>query len=338
MNVGVVIVGFGNVGRALAVELGSVGSRLGVRVLGALSSRGGVVVRGARDLNALHRLASSGLKLDEHPSFREGMGLGDLLSSTSPNLAFVALPPSYVTGEPNESMFRELVERGVSIVTADKTVLARGFRGFMDYAGRRGVYVGFRATVAAGTPFTDLVRGLKGREVAGFRAILNSTTNYILSLVESGMSFREALGRAVREGYAEPDPSVDVDGWDPAAKLAILASVLGRDVGIHNVERVSLRGVDEGGVRSAVREGCRVRYVAEALIDREVFRVAPLKVCGNSQLLRTPSTHNCIEIYVEGGEVITLSGPAGPAWRTAKVMISDMVEYIERRARFRSNL
>ena len=157
-----ILVGFGNVGRHVAEELdGLEGS---VTVSGALSSRGGVVFRNRSEFKELLRLAEGGEKLDNHPSFVEGLTLKELINEASPDIAFITIPPNYRGGEPNRSIYYTLVREGISVIMADKTVLALEYRDFMKYAASKGVFVGFRATVAAGTPMTDVARGLRGRE------------------------------------------------------------------------------------------------------------------------------------------------------------------------------
>ncbi len=320
-----VIIGFGNVGRALLLEL--LGLRE-IRVVGLASSRGAVIIGGRGDLEEAVRLAKNKYKLDKHGSFKEGVSAVELASETSAELAFIAIPPSYVLGEPNRSIYYGLLDANVSIITADKTILAREYINIKNYARERGLFLGYRATVAAGTPVLDVARGLRGRRVERVRAVLNATTNYILSLVEQGLSFSEAIEKSIREELAEPDPRIDTHGWDPAAKLVITVSELGYKVSLEEVERTPLETIGEDEVRTALSEGYRVKYIAEAIIGDKKYVVKPLKISLTSRLAGASGHINAVEFWLENEKVV-IEGPAGPAWRTAKVMVTDALEYIE---------
>ncbi len=321
-----VIIGFGNVGRVLLQEL----SRLEeFSVVGLASSRGAVILERPGDLREALELAVRKYKLDKHSSFREGMNSLELVSETSAELAFIAIPPSYASGEPNRSIYYGLLDRGASIITADKTVLAREYMSIKKYAREKNLFLGYRATVAAGTPVLDVARGLRGRRVERVRAVLNATTNYILSLVEQGLGFSEAVERSIKEELAEPDPRIDTHGWDPAAKLAITLSELGLETTLQDIERTPLETVSDEEVRKAVQEGYRIKYIAEALIEEKKYMIRPAKIRINDRLATVSGHINIVEFSLEN-EKITIEGPAGPAWRTAKVMITDALEYLEK--------
>jgi len=326
VSVKAVLIGFGNVGKALLKELIERG--LGIEVAGAISSRGGVLIEDNEDLRALYELAVSDLNLSKHPRFRHGFSIDELVGKVCPDLAYIVIPPSYRTGEPNRSIYYKLVGSGVSIITADKTVLALGYREFMDYATKRKVFVGYRATVAAGTPFTDAAEGLRGREVKYFRAMFNVTTNYIISLMEQGLTYEEAVKKAIEAKLAEPDPTVDTHGWDLAAKVAIMASILtGENVTISDIRREPLEKVPAGEVAEGPRKGYRIRYLGVADLERRRYYVGPEKLPLNSPLASLTGMFSGAEFIVEGERMVII-GPAGPAWRTAKVMITDTMEYL----------
>ncbi len=318
------IIGFGNVGRSLLRELLKLDS---VEVVSASSSRGSVIIEDKGDLDRLKDLASTGARLDSHPSFIEGLGPLEAVSRAGAELAFIAIPPSYETGEPNRSIYTSLVELGVSIITADKTVLAKWYSEFMERARGR-VYVGFRATVAAGIPAIDSARGLRGRGVEVVEAVLNSTTNYIITLVEGGLSYSEAVEKAIREELAEPDPRVDTHGLDPAAKLAILLSVMGYSVSLDDVERVPLEeALSSVEAVERLRRGEVLRYIAWGRPGEGVYRVEPRWLPKNHPLAGVSGIYNGI-LYRLENERIYLEGPVGPAWRTARVMVTDLLEYM----------
>ncbi|MET1159787.1 MAG: hypothetical protein ABWW65_02390 [Thermoprotei archaeon] len=320
----VAIIGFGNVGRSLLLELDRIRD---VEVKLAVSSRGYVVVRDQRSYDELLKLARAGTNLALHSGFEEERFTPDIAGEHDIDLAFISIPPNYSTGEPNRSIYYGLVDQGISIITADKTVLALEYRDFMEYAWRHRVFVGYRATVAAGIPVTDVAHALRNRGVTGVRGILNATTNYILSLMEKGLSYREAVEKAIMDKYAEPNPQIDTHGYDPAAKLAIILNILGVPVRLSDISREPLENISEEAVRKAIERNRRIRYVAEADLENRVFSVKPLELEALSRLANLPPTHNRVEFYLEN-DTIALEGPAGPAWRTARVMITDLLDYI----------
>ncbi len=325
-----VLIGFGNVGKELAKILLRQGEDLGIELAAISASRGSVLVEGPADRVNLHKIIEAGEKLDKHPMFREGLNPIEAVDSVGADLAFIAIPPSYESGEPNNTLYRSLVEMETSIVTADKTVLALDYKGFMDYAKKHRVFIGYRATVMAGTPALDAARGLRLRPVERIQAVLNATTNYILSLVEKGLSYEEAVARAIEYKLAEPDPTVDTHGYDAAAKLAILSSTLGYSLRLPEIERIPLETISEEEVRKALRGGKRVKHVAIADYERKEYVVKPVVLDTGDPLAQAEGEGNVAVFELEGSRIV-LSGPAGPAWRTARVMITDALEYLELR-------
>ncbi len=329
MTIRVFLVGFGNVGRSLAEILLRNPPLHEVEVAGVANSKGSVLVEGPADKAKLAKILSSGERLEKHPSFRPGLAPVEGAVVSGAHVAMVTLPPSYETGEPNRSIYYGLLEEEISIITADKTVLALDYARITGEARRRCLFLGYRATVAAGTPALDSARGLKGRGVEEVRAVLNASTNYILGLVEEGYSYEEAVEKAIQAKLAEPDPRIDLEGYDPAAKLAILASTLGYEASLRDVVRVPLTEISEDEVREALVKGKRVKYVAYADLTQGTLRVEPRVVDSGDPLASAVGEDNVIVFQLESTSIV-LKGPAGPAWRTAKVMVTDLIEYAER--------
>ncbi len=326
MLLNLAFLGFGNVNRAFAellMEKKDFLEEMGfdINIVAVLTSKGGIV---QRFIDPEELVAAS------HPSVLDGFASDvsvDDLTDSRVDVALFAIPPNYSTGEPNLSLMKTLIERGIAVITADKTPLAHAFTDVMDFARSSGTFIGIRATVMAGTPAIDLVRGLKGREVKRISAVLNGTTNYLLSLLERGSSFDEALNKLVEIGLAEPDPSVDVDGLDSAAKLTILLNLLGEEVTISSVERISLREVDEEEVRKARTLGRRYKYLAVADLEKGVFQVKPEVLKENDPLATVEENYNALKLEVED-DVIVLTGPAGPPPVTARAMFTDLLEFV----------
>ena len=130
------------------------------------------------------------------------------------------------SGEPAISYIRQAFATGTHVITANKGPVAFAYRALADEAQAAGVRFLFEGAVMDGVPVFNLVREtMPGVTIRGFRGVLNSTTNYIITAIEQGEPFDAALARMQAEGVAEADPSLDIDGWDAAAKAAALANV-----------------------------------------------------------------------------------------------------------------
>ncbi|MGB9725069.1 MAG: homoserine dehydrogenase [Fervidicoccaceae archaeon] len=321
-----IIIGFGNVGRELALidEIWSL-----TNVIGILTSKGGIKVDGEDTIFHIRNTAKSSKRLDELPGFIEGLSIEDFLDQLlGKGVAFITLPPSYSTGEPNISIYLKLLRRGISIITADKTALALSYTEIVETMKKFGSFLGFRATVAAGTPFVDLARGLRGRDLKKVKAVLNATTNFIISNIEEGMSWNGALDLARTEKLLEPDPSIDIEGFDAAAKLTIISNILGKRLRMNEVMRIPLSKVNENEIKGALKSGKRYKYIAELDFESGKATVSPQLLSLENPLSNIRGNYNGILIELEEKEKIYLEGPAGPAWRTARVMLTDLYEYL----------
>ena len=320
--------GFGNVGRSLAKLLLEEKPIEDVEIAGVSNSKGSVIIEGPVDRAMLLKILNSNGRLEDHSGFRPGIGAVEASKISDSDVAFITIPPSYETGEPNRSIYYGLIDSDISIITADKTLLAIEYNKIMSKIAEKCLYLGYRATVAAGTPVLDVAKGLRGRAIRRVEAVLNASTNYILGLVERGYSFQEAIEEAIRVKLAEPDPRIDIEGFDPAGKLVILANTLGYEATINNVKRIPLTAFSEDRIREALREGRRVKYVASIDVESEVFKVEPRILSADSPLARAEGEDNVVVFDLENTSIV-VRGPAGPAWRTARVMITDLMEYIE---------
>jgi len=184
-----------------------------------------------------------------------------------------------LTGEPAATYIREALQAGLHVVTANKGPVATHYRPLTRLARQRGVRFLYEGTVMDGAPVFNLVRQtLPSTRIRSIRGILNSTTNYILTQMEQGASFEAALSYVQNRGIAEADPSLDIEGWDTAAKLSILMQALmgGRT----KPEDIQREGISESTgrlVRAAVRRDRRIRLVAKAYRNggKIIGKVAP---------------------------------------------------------------
>jgi homoserine dehydrogenase len=209
------------------------------------------------------------------------------------------------------------LRRGLPYVTANKALLANHGGDLARLAREHGAALLGSASVGGGVPMIETVGHLAATGAIGrLRGLLNATTTYVLSAMGEGRTYGDALREAQEAGYAEVDPSFDVDGRDAAQKLAILASVAwGEFRGEALVERRGIRGLEPA-------EGETVRLVAEATEDRLV--VAPHEVDPESPLGSAGGIENVLEIEVRAAGTFRVSGPGAGGRVTAGAVYADL--------------
>jgi homoserine dehydrogenase len=220
---------------------------------------------------------------------------------------------------------------GKSVVTANKQLMAHHGPELLDLARSRGQEVRFEASVAGGIPvLRALQEGLAGDRLVEVRGILNGTCNYILSRMQAEpIPFGDALAEAQRAGYAEADPSEDLDGADAAAKLAIIAAVgLRRPVRVTDIATRSIRLIEPVDFDYARELGCTIRQIARASAEDNgaVFAtVRPALVPLSSQFGRNEGSQNLVTVRgVFGGET-SFSGSGAGGSPTAVAVVSDVL-------------
>src|SRR3954463_2673791 len=223
------------------------------------------------------------------------------------------------------------LQAGKSVVTANKQLMAHHGAELLDTARSRGLEVRFEASVAGGIPvLRALQEGLAGDRLVEVRGILNGTCAYILSRMQAeSISFADALTEAQKAGYAEADPSEDVDGPAPAAKLAIIAAVgLRRPVRVSDIATKSIRPIEPVDFEYARELGCTIRQIARASAEDNgsVFAaVRPALVPLSSAFGRIEGSQNLVTVRgVFGGET-SFSGSGAGGSPTAVAVVSDVL-------------
>ena len=227
---------------------------------------------------------------------------------------------------------------GKSVVTANKQLMAHHGTELLDLARSRGLEVRFEASVAGGIPvLRALQEGLAGDRLVEVRGILNGTCAYILSRMQTEtITFADALAEAQRAGYAEADPSEDLDGADAAAKLAIIAAVgLRRPVRVTDIATKSIRPIEPVDFEYARELGCTIRQIARASAEDNgaVFAaVRPALVPLSSGFGRVEGSQNLVTVRgIFGGETSFFGSGAGGS-PTAVAVVSDVLSVATRGA------
>ena len=213
------------------------------------------------------------------------------------------------------------LDRGVPYVTANKALLATHGSELAALAERRVAALLGSASVGGGTPMIETVEHLAASgEIVRLRGVVNATTTYILAAMSRGQSYEDALAESQEAGYAEADPSFDVEGLDAAHKLGILASVAwGRWRPASDVDVTGIEG-------AAVTPGRTVRLVADA--DRDHMRVAPETLDGLDPLAVLEGVESMLEVVTRDGSTVRVSGPGAGGHVTARAVYADVARLV----------
>ena len=234
--------------------------------------------------------------------------------------------------EPTGEYVLELLRGGKPVVSANKQLIARRGDELFAAASEASVQLRFEASVCAAIPVIKVLReSLVATNVHRVLGIVNGTTNFILTAMEAGATYADALAEAQRLGYAEADPTDDVSGADAAAKMAILATVaFGSRVTIADVAYEGIEGIRPEHVRAAHELDSVIRLVGAAtLVDGAVdVRVHPALVDRHHPLAAVEGPFNAIMLQGDAIREITLEGPGAGGIETASAVVADMVSVI----------
>jgi homoserine dehydrogenase len=253
-----------------------------------------------------------------------------LALATSPDIdCFVELMGG--SGEPALSAVEAALKAGKSVVTANKALIAKHGIRLAQAAEKHGGTLHFEAAVGAAIPVIKTLReGLAATGINRVYGILNGTCNYILTRMEQeGLSFAECLKDAQRLGYAEADPSFDVDGHDTAQKLAILASLaFGTKVAEKAIYVEGISSIAPEDLRAASDLGYRVKLLGVAVKTAKGIeqRVHPTMVPKSSSIAQVMGVTNAVTIDGEGIPPITLVGPGAGGAATASAVLADIAD------------
>ena len=255
----------------------------------------------------------------------------DWLSAAQADVLFEATALNVENGEPAVDHIRAALEHGAHAITANKGPIVHAYRELRDLAAAQGRRFLFESTVMDGVPIFSLFHQLPVIHMQGFHGILNSTTNVILSEMENGSSFDEALKKAQALGIAETDATHDIDAWDAAVKTAALITVLmDVPVRLEEIERQGIRGLSGEAVRAARKEGRLYKLVCRAKKTESgvTARVCPEQIPLTDPMAQIVGTSSYIyfETDIFPGLAITEENPG--LYATAYGMLADFVRAV----------
>ncbi len=269
-----ILVGLGNLGRRFCVVIAEKDALLRERyglelvLVGAADSRGAAYDANGLDPARVAGIKQAGGSVGAYPGAgRAGWDALSLVEAAEADVLLEASPVNLAQGaEPALSCIRMAMQKGMHVVTPNKGPLVVAYRELHELAKANGVQLRFDGTVAGGLPAINLgARDLRGAVVRRIEAVPNLVTGYVMDMLADGVPWNEALERARAEGVLEADASWDLDGWDAAAKLVILANaVVGFPATLDDVQRAGIATVDAGTLVAARQQGRRYRLLARA--------------------------------------------------------------------------
>jgi homoserine dehydrogenase len=232
--------------------------------------------------------------------------------------------------EPARTISLELLRSGKDLVTANKALLAEHGPELFQAAREAGRSIAFEAAIGGGIPIVAAVSEcLTGNRISSIRGILNGTSNFILTKMEQeGSNYHDVLCLAQSEGYAEADPTMDVDGTDATQKLAILAHLaFGQWVPWASIPRFGLETIDQELLRFADELGCRIRVVADASRGEETLslRVGPALVRKGTPLAETQGAFNAVSVVGDAVGPLFFHGLGAGQMPTASAVVADII-------------
>ena len=324
MRADLALIGYGNVARRfetmLAEQQASLAATYGLecRIVATASRRHGCTAGGSPCADAFEAIAHAGCS---------DADLKVVIETTTLEIA---------SGEPAISHVRAAIDAGCHVVTANKGPVAFAYDALERAAREAGVRFLFEGSVMDGIPIFNLVREtLPALEIKGFEGVINTTTNHILVAMETGQEFDAALAQMQSEGIAEADASLDVDGWDAAAKTAALANVLlSARITPRDVNREGITPAMAERARAAVSRGQRLKLVASAGHDsngRVVARVAPRELPQDHLLAGLAGDANALILETDLLNKVAITQLASSLTQTAYALLSDLISIARHR-------
>lgn len=334
------IIGFGVVGQGLAELLATRRKLLRqhfdleVTLVGVGNARHGYIYReDGLDIPALLKLAAQRRPLTELSGTTHWQSALEGLKATGGDVLVEATGTNLRDAEPGISHIRAALAMGMHVVTANKGPVALAANELLTLAQQHHVQLRMEATVMAGTPvISTLHEGMAGTRVRAIRGILNGTTNYILSAMAAGRDYAEVLAEAQEQGYAEADPTADVEGYDAVAKTLILAAVVfGHTLKPEQVIRRGITAITKEQVQQAMRDGQRIKLIASLQVVSDIgdapldARVEPVALPISDPLAYVDGVTNALTFQTDTLSDVTVIGPGAGRLQTGQGLLADLI-------------
>jgi len=326
----ILLLGFGVIGRGFAQVLPEkseyIRRKHGVelKVVGIGERDGCLVGKGGVDLKAALEVRDKGQWLDKLSQWKK-MSSKEMIESVPADVAVEVVPSNIKTGEPGAGLIEAALKKGLHVVSSDKCAVAHRFSELRELAEQKGVWFLYEGAAGGGMPLMNLAREcIQADEVKSMEGILNGTTNYILTkMSKGGMDLETALREAQELGYAEADPTYDVEGIDAAAKAVILANdIMGMDKKFSDVRIKGIMGVTKEAVQLAKKNGYVIKLIAEIRNNR--LSVGP-KLVPEDHPLNIESNLNAVMFKTDISRDVTIIGRGAGGRETQSAIFSDLL-------------
>ncbi len=340
------LVGFGVVGQGFAELIKMKHEYLkhqygvDISLVGVANARHGFIYgHNGLSIAAVLQLAKEKKTLTSYAGADHWENVLDGLQASDADVLVEVTPTNLRDAEPGMSHIRAALTKGMHVVTANKGPAALAAKELMELARQQGVQFRMESTVMAGTPVISTIQdGMAGAEVTSLRGILNGTTNYILSAMAEGHDYAEALAEAQAKGYAETDPTADVEGFDAVAKTLILASlVFDHQLKPEQVMRKGITAITREQVQTAIEQNKRIKLIASLCrVTGEggqpptlEARVEPIALPSADVLAHVDGVTNAIAIQADTLSEVTVIGPGAGSIQTGQGLLADVLACVQ---------
>ncbi len=332
-TVNLILVGFGNVGKAFFQLLGEKPERirkqygLDLNLRSIIEVEGGLFSISPIRQNDVPETSPAGLT--QNPLWNPGLVLEAVLKEVDPGVLVECTPSNIKTGKPGLSHIRTALENGWHVATANKGPLAVDYKGLREKARRNHLALKFSGAAAAALPTIDVgLYSLAGTEILAIEGILNGTTNYILTEMAKGKNYAEALKEAQVKGIAERDPSLDVEGWDTAVKLLLIAnSVVGLDLSLKDIEVEGITNVPSQVLEASKKEGKALKLLGKVRREQGDFKpeVSLSAIDISHPLFGVDGPNKGITYFTDSMGAVTLTGGKSDPRGAAAALLKDII-------------
>ena len=331
MQMRIILVGFGVVGKGIATILarGYTGKvkdyGFNPKIVAIADIDGAIINPRGLSPEKLEALKQT-RPISSDPDFgRPRISALEVIESVEAEVVVEVTPVNIKNAEPALSHIKKAFKTGKHVVTTNKGPLALAMPSLLELAEYNKVYLRFSGTVGGGTPMLEFAkRCLAGDKIIAIKGILNGTTNYFLTeMAQNRVTFKEALANAQKLGYAEREPSMDIDGFDTACKVVILSNwIMNRKVTLKDVDRTGIRAVSLEALDEASKKDHTIKLIGS--IDEGTSTVKPMEVAKTNPLC-VSGVLNAITFSTEfaGEQTLVGRGAGGP--ETASAVLRDLL-------------
>ncbi len=329
----IILVGYGVVGKGVTTILARrhvekmTGYGFNPKIVAIADIDGAVINPRGFSPEKLEAIKQRGYPISADPDFgHPGISALDVIESVEAEVVVEVTPVNIKNGEPALSHITKAFRTGKHVVTTNKGPLALAMPALTELAEYNNVLLRFSGTVGGGTPMLEFAkRCLAGDRILAIKGILNGTTNYILTeMGQNHVTFQEALASAQKLGYAEREPSMDIDGFDTSCKVVILANwILGKKITLKDVDRTGIRDVKLQMLEDAAKRNNTLKLIGS--IDDKQVSVKPMEIERTNPLC-VSGVLNAVTFSTEYAAEQTLIGRGAGGIETASAVLRDLLD------------